>query len=198
MDIVVINLGHRPDKLQLFNANKQLGLPGYHRFPGVYVQDKDYKRKYPIDARQYGCYESHRRIWEKVDRPTLVLEDDAKLTRPYHIPDLPPDFDLFYLGCNWKMFGAKSGPRRGHYNEPGGQRVYIHEARQILTTHAYIISPQGAKKALAMDHYKLCVDMALWEVMKDGLSRYIKPSLFVQRAGHSDIHGKYINFEGIT
>lgn len=199
LDVVVVNLNHRPDRLKVFDTNKRKGLPKYSRFPAVYVQPEHYDTKrYPIDRSTYGCYESHRRIWEKVTRNTLVLEDDAKLTREFYVPPLPRGFDLFYLGCNDRHFGAKSGPVKGHYKQPTGQRVKVHEARKVLTTHAYIISPEGAKKALAMDHYKLAVDMALWEVQGQGQSYYIRPSLFVQRAGHSDIHGKYINFEGIT
>lgn len=197
LDIVVINLGHRPDRLKEFNSNRLKGLPDYQRFPAVYVQEKDYTFGHPIDRKTYGCYESHRRIWENITRNTLILEDDAKLVRDYHIPPLPKDFDLYYLGCNYKLFGAKSGPRRGHFNQ-GSQRVYVHEARQVLTTHAYIISPKGAEKALAIQPYQEAVDVALWQVQKEGYSYYLKPSLFVQRAGHSDIHGRYINFEGIT
>lgn len=198
MEIVVINLGHRPDRLQAFRANERLGLPKYNRFPAVHVSEEEYGGRYPIDRNQYGCYESHRRIWERVTGPTLILEDDAKLTRRFHIPELRPDFDLFYLGCNDKYFGARPGPRRGHYKEPGGKRIQVQEARKVLTTHAYIISRRGAEKALAMEHYRDCVDVALWGVQKEGLSRYIKPSLFVQRAGHSDIHGRHTNFERIT
>lgn len=196
LDIVVINLDHRPDKLKDFDSNRLKGLPSYSRMRGTYIQPEEYKGK-DIDVKQYGCFDSHIKIWKMVKRNTLILEDDAKLMRAFHIPPLPKDFDLYYLGCNDRHFGAKSGPRRGHFNHPE-MRCWVHEARQVLTTHAYIISPEGAKKALAMDHYKKCVDMALWEVQGQGQSYYIRPSLFVQRAGHSDIHGKYINFEGIT
>jgi len=196
LDIVVINLDHRPDKLREFDSNKHKGLPSYSRMRGTYIQPEEYKGK-DIDVKQYGCFDSHIKIWKMVKRNTLILEDDAKLTRAFHIPPLPKDFDLYYLGCNDRHFGAKSGPRKGHFNHPE-MRCYVHEARQVLTTHAYIISPKGAEKALNMPHYKDCVDVALWDVQKDGHSYYIRPSLFVQRASHSDIHGKWINFEGIT
>jgi GR25 family glycosyltransferase involved in LPS biosynthesis len=199
LDIVVVNLAHRPDRLKVFDTNTKKGLPKYSRFRAVYVQPEDYDPKqYPIDRATYGCYESHRRIWEKVTRNTLVLEDDAKLMRDFHIPPLPRGFDLYYLGCNDRLFGAKSGPRKGFFKHPSGLKCNVHEARKVLTTHAYIISPEAAKKALKMDHYKLAVDMALWEIQGQGNSYYIRPSLFVQRADHSDIHGKWINFEGIT
>ena len=196
LDIVVINLDHRPDKLKDFDSNRLKGLPSYSRMRGTYIQPEEYKGK-DIDVKQYGCFDSHIKIWKMVKRNTLILEDDAKLVRAFHIPPLPKDFDLYYLGCNDRHFGAKSGPRRGHFNHPE-MRCWVHEARQVLTTHAYIISPKGAEKALKMDHYKMAVDMALWDVQKDGHSYYIRPSLFVQRAAHSDIHGKWINFEGIT
>ena len=196
LDIVVINLDHRPDKLKDFDTNRHKGLPSYSRMRGTYIQPEEYKGK-DIDVKQYGCFDSHIKIWKMVKRNTLILEDDAKLMRAFHIPPLPKDFDLYYLGCNDRHFGAKSGPRRGHFNHPE-MRCWVHEARQVLTTHAYIISPKGAEKALKMPHYKDCVDVALWDVQKDGHSYYIRPSLFVQRAAHSDIHGKWINFEGIT
>ena len=196
LDIVVINLDHRPDKLKDFDSNRLKGLPSYSRMRGTYIQPEEYKGK-DIDVKQYGCFDSHIKIWKMVKRNTLILEDDAKLMRAFHIPPLPKDFDLYYLGCNDRHFGAKSGPRKGHFNHPE-MRCWVHEARQVLTTHAYIISPKGAEKALKMPHYKDCVDVALWDVQKDGHSYYIRPSLFVQRAAHSDIHGKWINFEGIT
>ena len=196
LDIVVINLDHRPDKLKDFDSNRLKGLPSYSRMRGTYIQPEEYKGK-DIDVKQYGCFDSHIKIWKMVKRNTLILEDDAKLMRAFHIPPLPKDFDLYYLGCNDRHFGAKSGPRKGHFNHPE-MRCWVHEARQVLTTHAYIISPKGAEKALKMPHYKDCVDVALWDVQKDGHSYYVRPSLFVQRAAHSDIHGKWINFEGIT
>ena len=196
LDIVVINLDHRPDKLKDFDSNRLKGLPSYSRMRGTYIQPEEYKGK-DIDVKQYGCFDSHIKIWKMVKRNTLILEDDAKLMRAFHIPPLPKDFDLYYLGCNDRHFGAKSGPRKGHFTHPE-MRCWVHEARQVLTTHAYIISPKGAEKALKMPHYKDCVDVALWDVQKDGHSYYVRPSLFVQRAAHSDIHGKWINFEGIT
>ena len=196
LDIVVINLDHRPDKLKDFDTNRHKGLPSYSRMRGTYIQPVEYKGT-DIDVKQYGCFDSHIKVWKMVKRNTLILEDDAKLVRAFHIPPLPKNFDLYYLGCNDRHFGAKSGPRKGHFNHPE-MRCWVHEARQVLTTHAYIISPKGAEKALKMPHYKDCVDVALWDVQKDGHSYYIRPSLFVQRATHSDIHGKWINFEGIT
>lgn len=195
MDSYVINLKRRADKWEQFQElNNAKGLAGYKRFNAISPGEVGFG--FNMTPGEWGCYLSHRMIWSRVRENTLIMEDDATLTREFHIPELPEGFDLYYLGGNDTMFTAKPGEKCGHFHQ-AEQKITMHRCNRLLTTHAYIISPQGAKKALALEAGRQ-VDVMLIDIQSQGHSYYIKPSLFIQRAGVSDIHNKHVNFEHIT
>ena len=198
MDTFVINLASRPDKWAEFEAhNRARGLTGYNRFNAIQTKIVPPGFEGRLNPGEYGCYMSHRRIWQTVKFNTLILEDDATLTRDFEIPrELPNGFDLYYLGGNDTMFTARPGEKCGHFHQ-GERKITVHRCNRLLTTHAYIISPEGARKALELQVDRQ-VDVALIDIQAQGNSYYIKPSLFIQRAGISDIHNRHVNFEHIT
>lgn len=193
MDAVVINLDRRVDRWKAFLADSRpYKVPKVRRFSAIEPEAGNGH----ISKGELGCFLSHRAVWENVKENTLILEDDAKITRQYSIPKLPDDFDLFYLGGNHRLFGARPGQRMGYWKEDN-RTIRMCRCDKTLTTHAYIISPKGAEMALRLTD-EVQVDVALWQIQALGNSYYITPSLFVQRDSFSDIHGKRINFEGIT
>merc|ERR1711920_33226 len=120
-----------------------------------------------------GCAHSHLRLWREAaqrEQPTLALEDDVTLTfdrsgglgkasgkvftqrLALALKHAPSDFDVIYLG--W------SGWRGGHFmrwkadskeaSEHKSYIKYIRKAEYVWTTVAYVITPVGAKKLLAV------------------------------------------------
>ncbi len=193
MDAYLINLDRRPDRLGAFMVDSQkYKVPSVERFSAIEPADGNGK----ISKAELGCFLSHREIWKKVKQNTIVFEDDAKPTRQFSLPKLPEGFHLMYLGGNHRLFGARPGVRIAYWKEDD-RTIRMCRCDKTLTTHAYIISPEGARLALELTE-EVQVDVALWSLQALGHSYYITPSLFVQRDSHSDIHNRRINFEGIT
>jgi GR25 family glycosyltransferase involved in LPS biosynthesis len=117
-----------------------------------------------------GCFDSHKRIWQKVKDENLpyvlVLEDDTcptpqfKNLLPKVMREVPNDWDILYLGCH--LFDV-SVPREsgdtwstsltvqflnmlGLAREHKKVSDHIHIPRILGGAHAYVISTSGAKK----------------------------------------------------
>ena len=85
MEIFVINLKHRKDKLEKFLAN----LPSILSNEKIKIFEAIDGSKYPIPkwfdvtnskeriSGNYGCYLSHLEIIRNIHSPTLIFEDDA-------------------------------------------------------------------------------------------------------------------------
>lgn len=117
-----------------------------------------------LSGGERGCAHSHRRIWEMAAErqfPTLVFEDDATIAFQREknlglsngtiftgrlrqaMKELPSDFDVLYLG--W------SGHRGGnfkYFDETECNGSVIKKVEYVWTTHAYVITPAGARKLL--------------------------------------------------
>jgi hypothetical protein len=191
----VINLDRRPDRLKQFNTTCQrMHFGPVTRIAAV---DANPPIDWRIDRGNYGCIMSHRAIWEAITQNTVVFEDDASLVRPFFLPPLPPNFDLLYLGGNDSHYSAKPGELYKTYNL-GGHAVHVRKCKRLFTTHAYVISPKGAAAALATPMQHVPIDVALCELQSKGDCYYLRPSLFVQAAGHSDITNGVVDHSGIT
>ena len=111
-----------------------------------------------------GCFQSHRKAWQLVaDRRLargLILEDDVRLhdgavtqTRDA-MQQLPPDWDILFLGCHscgmpGPMDTVLAFAIGANHRE---RRVSPTVIRPGLAsgTYAYIVSSRGARKLLAM------------------------------------------------
>lgn len=115
----------------------------------------------------YGCALSHIRIWQQVlneVEPVLVLEDDVEIATDFSsklhrcLQKVPSDFDMLYLGgiqsrtddnipfvlkCLQYSRLTRFGKKKCTWVTPN-----IYQPRVILGTHAYVITPKGAKKLL--------------------------------------------------
>jgi len=119
-----------------------------------------------MSAGECGCAHSHRRLWEVVaqrEQPTMILEDDVQFSFEASEPMLgwndggvfterltlalreaPRDWEVLYLG--W------SGWRGGNYCilEEKCLGKAVRKAEYVWTTVAYIMTPQAARKLLAL------------------------------------------------
>lgn len=110
--IVVINLKRRIDRWKSWveEAEKK-NIEGYSRWEAIdgrkieITSEIEYLfRDNNFDWRRgrIGCALSHMNVWlhvvEKQIPALIVLEDDARFNAPFAVPDLPPQWDLFYFG----------------------------------------------------------------------------------------------------
>jgi len=112
MDVYLINLDRREDRLKSFDMGAKLAGVRYKRIPAVDGKDLNTKKywfsKYDVrylKRGEIGCYLSHYKAFEKSTKDTvMVFEDDAKI--PYDFwwrykivtKHLPDDWDIALLG----------------------------------------------------------------------------------------------------
>lgn len=99
---------------------------------------------YNIGPKAVGCWLSHRALWAALwllpDEHVLVLEDDVIFPVDWHIRlgnalrDVPPDFDVLYVGSCCAQDKGKTSIR--------GE---VWDVRYPFCTHGYVV----AKKALS-------------------------------------------------
>jgi len=182
----VINLDRRTDRWKSFVSHaKEMGID-YTRV-SAYEPTEEEMEGIQLLRGAFGCSMSHLRLWKKLiesAEPYMwILEDDARQVGRWNWV-LPESFDLFYLGCNDRTSGARVGKNLGKW----------HKVKRVLTTHAYIISREGAKKAIDLKLRELALDVALWKVQDLGNSYYLKPSRFIQNPDYSDILNRHIDY----
>lgn len=124
----------------------------------------------------------------------LVLEDDVIFTRPLSAltdayNDLPPDWDVLYLGGN-----AQRNQKR-HSN-------WLYRADGILTTHAILYSRKMTE--WLADNLRVpdvvdrsnTIDVWLMKEVQPRFNCFIAyPQIAAQRFGYSDICGMNINYK---
>lgn len=106
-----------------------------------------------------GCFLSHMRAWkivERLNKKTLILEDDACLTKQWYNPNSVRlikhvnDYEFIYLGDNHR--------EDKDYTLPiviGDQQLI---RRQTLCLHAYLITSQCVKKVHSFTPIDMPVD----------------------------------------
>jgi glycosyl transferase family 25 len=158
MQILVINLPESTDRLDFQQKQlKRMGLD-YEIIRAVstsYVHDRVHYHlslgwNRPLLKSEIACYFSHHKVWQMVvkrDRPALVLEDDALLSR--HVPALLTvlenrnDCDFINLEVHGrkKIVGKTAQSLLGEY-----KLLPLYQDQSGAA--GYIIWPSGAKKLL--------------------------------------------------
>eukprot|EP00658_Telonema_sp_P-2_P044598 TRINITY_DN3249_c0_g2_i3.p1 TRINITY_DN3249_c0_g2~~TRINITY_DN3249_c0_g2_i3.p1 ORF type:complete len:413 (-),score=76.32 TRINITY_DN3249_c0_g2_i3:97-1335(-) len=124
---------------------------------------------------EVGCALSHVEVWRRVaqstsDTPALVLEDDVilepdvGLRLPGYLSQLPPQWELVYLG------GLKIGRHKRI-----SPNLIVPEC--YLCTHAYMISKSGARKLLDQLPVTGPVDHFMSEQFRSLLAYAMVPAL---------------------
>jgi len=147
-----------------------------------------------MSAGERGCAHSHRRLWEVVaqrEKPTMILEDDVQFCFEASEPELgwndgnvftkrltlalneaPKDWEVLYLG--W------SGWRGGNYCilEEKCHGKAARRAEYVWTTVAYIMTPEAARKllALARPMNQPVDEFMAWEASQGRLKSYVVTS----------------------
>jgi len=131
-----------------------------------------------------GCFLSHRLCWSECVRRNeslLILEDDAPVSE--HMPTLLAEaldalstldhtWDVLLIGalgcvhprCRYGL-NVIHGLMGGCWRWPHSPHPLLHVPARPFGTHAYVISPQGARKLLdACPRASFHVDVAAWGV----------------------------------
>ena len=124
---------HKDRNADMIALGKSVGFKQYSRVKGV-AMPKNPKA---------GCAKSHYSIFENMDKPTIILEDDCVIKNNSYIIEIPDDADALYLGLSgWGFLNSNSKLNNFRYeqqqNFPG-----IYKIDGMLATHAILyISPE--------------------------------------------------------
>ncbi|KAF7340469.1 hypothetical protein MVEN_01967200 [Mycena venus] len=162
-----------------------------------------------LSRSRIACWHSHLSVIQRVsthapENAALILEDDVdmeadikeRLSVIWNL--LPSDWDIVFLGHCWS--NESFYPPLGHISPPSPHlhtsfTTKLHLSHAPLCTHAYALSPAGAKRLLRdltypRFAYSRAIDHALaWLVQSGRLNSFsVVPSVVVQRKiGESDV-----------
>ena len=167
IDTVVINLDHQPERL--VEMDEVLGKVGisYTRFPAISNQTVTGTTTF---EGYIACAKSHLEVVSNLTVPTLVVEDDLRLTNFYGdtppvILDIPDEADAVYLGVsNWGY--VHPNRKRSFYNTTtatqyckGWKRVY-----NMLAAHAIIYLKEPFVEEVVKQQ-KQCIEEGVpWDI----------------------------------
>jgi glycosyl transferase, family 25 len=166
--VFVINLKHRKDRWIKIRKNfKNIGIK-LHKWNAIYGKNLSEQQihemttpfcYYFCSLSSMGCWLSHYSLWNYIIKNkltnVLILEDDAYPEKDFEDKFIkgwayiPQDYDFVFLGCagscmtSTNLFSRKSNQLVKKLND-----FQIIRPAYPLTTHAYIISYQGAKKII--------------------------------------------------
>ena len=104
----------------------------------------------PLSDGELGCFLSHYTLWQRAaaaDETFLVMEDDVDVAPAAGgalaiIDEVAATVGLVRLACLRQRRGRK-------VRDAGGGYSLVRYPRRLVGTHAYAISPQGARKLIA-------------------------------------------------
>ncbi len=205
--IYIINLDESTDRLQRISNDLSKYDLHYQRFPaikGVDLDEETINRWCPerhmwwarrdIKLGEIGCFLSHVKLFEEIIargyERVCVLEDDADIDAELvsWVQDstpIPNNGDILKLTINGE-FSTCSGMPVGEFS---GRTMAFMFRRGIHGTYGYIITRQGAQKALEhLAVMKDAVDNAMFEFWNSNLETYhVYPP--VVRTGEESIIG---------
>ena len=163
MDTYVINLRKDEARINcLFSNIPNCFTNNIHIFEAINGFQSDIPNWFRIDydlKGRYGCYQSHLEILNRIDGPTLILEDDCLFDQNFcdkyqkiieKIQNI--NYDIFYLGGK-------------HLEKPIGI-TSVKRCKKTILTHAYIVK----NKASAQKIIKLITNKYTWKYYLVGYS----------------------------
>lgn len=181
--VYVINLEKDTERLKRVDTQLRTHYITYERFPAILGKTITHSRKltefcniYCTDGMK-GCALSHRSLWEgcvqKGYKAILVLEDDMILDPNFNEllqkqwQQVPPDFDIVYLGCNssceLETTVSSSVIRTVMNNHPKRLNEHVLQHHGGIGTQGYIISNQCARRLLTLPiSTHIDTQMLLW------------------------------------
>lgn len=124
---------HVERKEEMIKLGEEVGFKEYSRVKGVSLP------KHP----RAGCAKSHYSIFENMNQPTVILEDDCVIKNPSYIIELPDDADALYLGLSgWGFLNSQSKLNNIEY-ERHEKFQGVYRINGMLATHAILyLSPE--------------------------------------------------------
>ena len=212
--VYLINLDRDTERLKTMTEQLNKLNIEFTRFPAVLGSEvktshdlTDFCLKYCTDGIK-GCAMSHKTIWNDMlknnYKQVLILEDDAVFADDFeHMfktgwDQVPKDFDMFYLGCNFNCDDSHTIPKV--YNKVLGQvpqKVNTHILRVFGSVgfHGYIISNNCARRVQHSPiHNHIDAQMAYW-INKYKMNAYSMKPLIINTPdngiGHSNLSESY-------
>lgn len=185
-DTLIVSLKEREDRRA--NVFKEFSAVGVPPVFSVWYATKD------EDGRQ-GLIKTMREIFANRlssddQTPLLIFEDDMKIINPGYqknlakcLSQLPPDFDLMYLGCNLSGFCIR-------YSDN------LISASGMFSSHAILYSRAAMESILPDLEGASTYDGALVEgIQQRGKCFCTYPMLVSQTDGYSDIMKKEVRYQ---
>ena len=176
MDIYLVNLDRRPDRLKSFFTHSNFPPEWENKIIREPAVDGIKLPEARLKPGEIGCFMSHVKLWQRVcdnERPALVLEDDTIFSANFlhrfqetvlpALPEIVSEGAVLYVG-------GRDSPEfvtKRRFTEPwlgeqlvrflrpfetGGGAVLAGNSYVDRTTHAYLITPTAAKGLLAAFH----------------------------------------------
>ena len=202
--VVVVNLDHRPDRLERLHRHLT-SIVWPFRFPERVRATDGRKVKPPnwwkAGGGAWGCHQSHLRIIENAlmddVESILVLEDDVFFEPDFHetartfVEYIPDDWEQVYFGGQ-HLYQRKQAPAK--VNE------FVIRPFNVNRTHAYALHRRGMSKvykwltdyAAHLQHPNHHVDHRLGALHSTGDLKVFAPTRWLagQFESHSNIKGK--------
>lgn len=207
--VYVINLDRDTERLQKMTEHLTKLNIEFTRFPAVLGSEvktshhlTKFCLKYCTDGIK-GCALSHKMIWEDIlannYKHVLVLEDDASFADDFeHMfktgwDQVPKDFDIWYLGCNFKCTDTKTIPtlcNKALGHTPQHVDTHIQRVYGSIGTYGYVISNKCARtfKHLPINTH-IDSEITKW-INKYGLMAYSVKPLIISSSGYYDGNNK--------
>lgn len=201
----VINLCHRTDRYaNIFNECIKNNISPVRIDAVNGKQEFSHLQESKLLMAHYGCAMSHIKTLEYVldngSQCHFIMEDDCKLDDNFndklseYSKQLPNDWDLLYLGGSLINASIYDG---GNLINNGASENFsqnLLSAKNVLTTHAYIIKNDSIRKLLSViKSRKDRIDILFQEFQKQANCFIVYPELAWQKAGYSDIVSKVTN-----
>ena len=182
-EVIYINLGRRPDRLQTLLPTFEKSEIIATRFPAI---DCVFLGVHPTEA----CQSSHKEIIKYAKSKNLdsifIFEDDVELANDFNevvsqaLKELPNDWCMFYAGGNYD--GVHPVPYSNHLNK----------ITHLYATHAYAVHSRMYDVILGSPN---CIIDVYYTTLHITYPTYItKPRIAFQRADYSDIMWMNVNY----
>lgn len=197
----VINLARRTDRYKsvFYECEKNNIVP-------IRIEAINGRSEFPPHAgsrlmrSHYGCLASHIKALKVAlgngNEYSLIIEDDCVLDGDFkdrlkmYATQLPPEWELLYLGGSLIDSSAYEGGSLIKESAAEKFSDNLYRAKKVLTTHAYIIRNSSIQKLIdVISSEKNKIDLLFCKFQKASNCFIVYPELAWQKAGHSDIVG---------
>lgn len=186
MQVYVINLKHRKDRLQHITKECNKVKLDFKLFEAINGREKYPNVEGKIMKGALGCYESHLEVLKLAlqgEGHALILEDDCVFGDNFwenftkRLCELPKDWDLFFLGGSLLWDNAIKD-----YSD------HLKIANNVLCTQSYLVNINSIEKLIKhLEKRAYKVDVLYTEFQKENNCFISYPELTWQKAGYSDL-----------